>query len=163
MSGIELFRKKNLSEVAQTLEVHPFDLARHFGATGHLPHRLQIDEESIETLRRELGVLSIWSEDGPSVHDPNPRRGLLRELSGRLLDANFTNSHRADNWYRGLVEEQQFLITQAINLFIELDVLLSISTPGGLHIQIVENKRNILELIFDGSDIPSVFDELWGA
>lgn len=162
MSSIDLFRQKNLTEVARALELHPFDLARHLGAKKQLPNRLQMSQEQIADLELELGVATIWAEDGPQVHEPNPRRRLLRELAGRLLDANFTRPHRADNWYRGLVEEQQLLITQSINHMIELELLQSTSTPAGLHIQINEAARHKIEALFDGSDIPNSFSKLWG-
>jgi hypothetical protein len=162
MANIDLFRRRNLTEVARHLEVHPFDLARYLGANKQLPPRLQLDAEAVEQLESELGIRTVWAEEGPQVHEPNPRRRLLRELAGRLLDANFTHSHRADNWYRGLVEEQQVLITRAVNLMIELDLLQSASTPAGLHIRVNEAAREQIELIFSGSDIPDVFNELWG-
>ena len=103
--------------------------------------QLQMSPEGIADLKSELGIATVWSEDGPAVHEPNPRRRLLRELAGRLLDANFTYAHRADNWYRGLADEQQPLVTQSINHMIELGALLSSSAPAGLHIQVNENAQ----------------------
>ena len=162
MSNIDLFRQKSLTEVARQLELHPFDLARHLGAKKHLPKQLQMSPEAILDLKSELGIATVWAEDGPPVHEPNPRRRLLRELAGRLLDANFTYAHRADNWYRGLVEEQQIIVTQSINHMIELELLLSSSTPAGLHIQVNDNARHKIEIIFDGTNIPESFNKLWG-
>ena len=43
MNSLELFRKMTLSDMSKTLDVLPFDVARHFGQADGLPVEMLFD------------------------------------------------------------------------------------------------------------------------
>jgi hypothetical protein len=80
-----------------------------------------------------------------------------------LLDREIVggNTTRADNLFRGLDPADQFVVRRAVNHLIREEVLKSIPTSQGLHLQVDADKVKVLQGIADGSKIPSSLEELW--
>ena len=74
MSSMDLFRKLTLSEVAQQLQLKPFDIARILGQTGGLPDILLFSDELVADIRKKAGVEIWWDEDPLPIEDDNRSR-----------------------------------------------------------------------------------------
>ena len=80
-----------------------------------------------------------------------------------LLDRDVVGEQttRADNLFRGLEPADQFVVRRAVNHLIREEVIRSIPTSQGLHLQVDEGQVSVLRGIADGSKIPSSLEELW--
>ena len=163
MSTLDLFEKVRVSQIASSLDLHPFEVARLLGQVGGLPRTMAFDEADIERVRELAGVETWWGSSAPKIEDDIPGRGLVRTAAQMLIDRNVVgeNTTRADNLFRGLEPADQFVVRRAVNHLFREEVLKSIATSQGLHIQVDDDKLKALQGIADGSNIPSSLEELW--
>jgi len=163
MPTMDLFRKLSLSEVAQKLQLKPFDIARIMGQSGGLPDVLLFSDELVADIRRKAGIEVWWDEESLPIADDNRSRALVRSLMFKLLkhERDGGVSTRADNLFRGLDGADQLLIRRAVNQLIREGLLLSLPTASGLHIRVDAVQRDTLESMASGSDIPDSIETLW--
>jgi hypothetical protein len=163
MATLDLFEKIRVSQIASSLDLHPFEVARLMGQAGGLPFTLAFDQNDIDRVRELAGVETWWGGNAPTVEDDIPGRGLVRTAAQMLLDREVVggNTTRADNLFRGLDPADQFVVRRAVNHLIREEVLKSIPTSQGLHLQVDADKVKVLQGIADGSKIPSSLEELW--
>ena len=72
MSTLDLFEKIRVSQIASSLDLHPFEVARLLGQVGGLPRTLAFDQEDIDRVRELAGVETWWLE---RVQDRGRRLG----------------------------------------------------------------------------------------
>ena len=163
MSTMDLFRKLTLAEVAQKLQLKPFDIARIMGQNGGLPDVLLFSDELVDQIRKQAGVEVWWDAEALVVDDDNRSRALVRTLAEKLLthEQGDGSATRADNLFRGLEGADQLLIRRAVNQFIREGLLLSLPTARGLYVQIDAVQRDTLGSIASGSEIPDSIEALW--
>ncbi len=163
MSTLDLFEKIRVSQIASSLDLHPFEVARLLGQVGGLPRTLAFDEGDIDRVRELAGVETWWGSNAPKIEDSVSGRGLVRTAAQMLLDRDVVGDHttRADNLFRGLDPADQFVVRRAVNHLIREEVIKSIPTSQGLHLRVDEGKVGVLRGIADGSNIPSSLEELW--
>ena len=163
MSTLDLFEKIRISQMASSLDLHPFEVARLMGQVGGLPRTLAFDENDIDRVRELAGVETWWGGNAPKVDDAIPGRGLVRTAAQMLIDREIVGEKttRADNLFRGLEPADQFVVRRAVNHLIREEVLRSIPTSQGLHLQVDEASVAKLQGIADGSNIGAGLEELW--
>ena len=163
MSTLDLFEKIRISQMAASLDLHPFEVARLMGQVGGLPRTLAFDENDIDRVRELAGVETWWGSSAPKVDDDIPGRALVRTAAQMLIDRNVVGDRttRADNLFRGLEPADQFVVRRAVNHLIREEVLRSIPTSQGLHLQVDESSVDTLKGIADGSNIAAGLEELW--
>lgn len=163
MSTLDLFEKIRVSQIASSLDLHPFEVARLLGQVGGLPRTLAFDEADIDRVRELAGVETWWGSNAPKIEDDVPGRALVRTAAQMLLDREVVGEQttRADNLFRGLEPADQFVVRRAVNHLIREEVIKSIPTSQGLHLQVDEDQVGVLRGIADGSKIPSSLEELW--
>ncbi len=163
MATLDLFEKVRVSQIAASLDLHPFEVARLLGQAGGLPYTLAFDQADIDRVCELAGVETWWGSNAPSIDDDVPGRCLVRTAAQMLLDREVVggNTTRADNLFRGLEPADQFVVRRAVNHLIREEVLKSIPTSQGLHLQVDADQVKVLQGIADGSKIPSSLEELW--
>lgn len=163
MSTLDLFEKIRVSQIASSLDLHPFEVARLLGQVGGLPRTLAFDENDIDRVRELAGVETWWGSNAPKIEDDVSGRALVRTAAQMLLDRDVVGEQttRADNLFRGLEPADQFVVRRAVNHLIREEVIKSIPTSQGLHLQVDEEQVSVLRGIADGSKIPSSLEELW--
>ena len=163
MATLDLFEKIRVSQIASSLDLHPFEVARLLGQAGGLPYTLAFDQNDIDKVCELAGVETWWGSSAPKIEDDVPGRKLVRTAAQMLIDREVVggNTTRADNLFRGLEPADQFVVRRAVNHLIREEVLKSIPTSQGLHLQVDADKVTVLQGIADGSKIPSSLDELW--
>ena len=163
MSTLDLFEKIRVSQIASSLDLHPFEVARLLGQVGGLPRTLAFEEADIDRVRELAGVETWWGSNAPKIEDDVPGRALVRTAAQMLLDREVVGDQttRADNLFRGLEPADQFVVRRAVNHLIREEVIKSIPTSQGLHLQVDEEQVGVLRGIADGSKIPSSLEELW--
>ena len=163
MSTLDLFEKIRVSQIASSLDLHPFEVARLLGQVGGLPRTLAFEEADIDRVRELAGVETWWGSNAPKIEDDVPGRALVRIAAQMLLDREVVGEQttRADNLFRGLEPADQFVVRRAVNHLIREEVIKSIPTSQGLHLQVDEDQVGVLRGIADGSKIPSSLEELW--
>ena len=104
-----------------------------------------------------------WGSNAPKIEDEVSGRALVRTAAQMLLDRDVVGEQttRADNLFRGLEPADQFVVRRAVNHLIREEVIRSIPTSQGLHLQVDEGQVSVLRGIADGSKIPSSLEELW--
>jgi len=158
--GIKLFRKKSMAEVGAHLNVHPFDIARYYGQReGGLPLELMFDTADVAKIADGMRIEFWWSGEF-STTDDNYSRALICELARKILQADLSKATRSDNLCRGLEGEDYRLIMKAVNTLIMIEVLQSVATSDGVDVELAEGKRELLEAIADGSNIPTELQAL---
>ena len=163
MSTLDLFEKIRMSQIASTLDLHPFEVARLMGQAGGLPRTLAFEQADIDRVQDLAGVETWWGANAPKIDDAIPGRALVRTATQMLIDRGIVddNTTRADNLFRGLEPADQFVVRRAVNHLIREEVLQSIPTSQGLHLKVAGGKLNVLQGIADGSKVPSSLEELW--
>ena len=163
MSTLDLFEKIRISQMASSLDLHPFEVARLLGQVGGLPRTLAFEQSDIDRVCELAGVETWWGSSAPNIQDDIPGRALVRTAAQMLIDRNVVgdNTTRADNLFRGLEPADQFVVRRAVNHLIREEVLRSIPTSQGLHLQVDEGSVSKLQGIADGSNIGSGLEELW--
>ena len=163
MSTLDLFEKIRVSQIASSLDLHPFEVARLLGQVGGLPRTLAFEEADIDRVRELAGVETWWGSNAPKIEDDVPGRALVRIAAQMLLDREVVGEQttRADNLFRGLEPADQFVVRRAVNHLIREEVIKSIPTSQGLHLQVDEDQVGVLRGIADGSKIPSSLEKLW--
>jgi hypothetical protein len=163
MSTLDLFEKIRISQMAANLDLHPFEVARLMGQVGGLPRTLAFDQSDIDRVCELAGVETWWGSSAPKIDDDIPGRALVRTAAQMLIDRNVVGDKttRADNLFRGLEPADQFVVRRAVNHLIREEVLRSIPTSQGLHLQVDEESVVKLQGIADGSSIGVGLEELW--
>ena len=75
MSTLDLFEKIRVSQIASSLDLHPFEVARLLGQVGGMPHTLAFEQADIERVRELAGVETWWGANAPTIEDSVPGRG----------------------------------------------------------------------------------------
>jgi hypothetical protein len=163
MSTLDLFEKIRISQMASSLDLHPFEVARLMGQVGGLPRTLAFDQNDIDRVCELAGVETWWGSSSPKIDDDIPGRALVRTAAQMLIDRKIVGDKttRADNLFRGLDPADQFVVRRAVNHLIREEVLRSIPTSQGLHLQVDEGSVSKLQAIADGSSIGAGLEELW--
>ncbi len=163
MSTLDLFEKLRVSQIAGSLDLHPFEVARLLGQADGLGRTLAFETEDIERIRKLAGVETWWGSGKGNVDDDVSGRSLVRTAAQMLIDRNVVgeNTTRADNLFRGLEPADQFVVRRAVNQLIREEILRSIPTSQGLHLRVDKDKVKTLKKIADGSGIPDSLEELW--
>ena len=163
MSTLDLFEKIRISQMASSLDLHPFEVARLMGQVGGLPRTLAFDQADIDRVQELAGVETWWGSNAPKIDDDIPGRALVRTAAQMLIDRDVVGGKttRADNLFRGLEPADQFVVRRAVNHLIREEVLRSIPTSQGLHLQVDESSVSKLQGIADGSNIGAGLEELW--
>ena len=86
MSTLDLFEKIRVSQIASSLDLHPFEVARLLGQVGGLPRTLAFEEADIDRVRELAGVETWWGSNAPKIEDDVPGRALVRTAAQMLLD-----------------------------------------------------------------------------
>ena len=109
----------------------------------------------ISQVAEGMGLQNWWSEP-MTIEDENPKKLLIRELSKRILEADWSNATRADNLNRGLAGQEHAFVRRVINAFIKCQFLTPNSTLTGLSIQkgAHPNWDRVLSTMVDGSSFP---------
>ena len=173
MTNLDLFRKKTLTDLAKSLDLTPFDLARHYGSKEGLPLDLLFDKGEQDQLRSELSLEDWWSSAGPCVDilnnevlvDVSMVRTRLRQISAMLLRRS-SETHRSDNLMRGFseesselsIQEEKSLITVLLNLLIRSGAIQSVSMGSGLGLLVKDN--SLLESISKGEWPAVILDRI---
>ena len=149
--------------MAASLDLHPFEVARLMGQVGGLPRTLAFDQNDIDRVQELAGVETWWGSSAPKIDDDIPGRALVRTAAQMLIDRDIVGEKttRADNLFRGLEPADQFVVRRAVNHLIREEVLRSIPTSQGLHLQVDESSVGKLQGIADGSNIGAGLEELW--
>jgi hypothetical protein len=163
MSTLDLFEKIRISQIASSLDLHPFEVARLLGQVGGLARTMAFDQNDIDRVQELAGVETWWGPSASRVEDEIPGRSLVRSAAQMLIDRKVVdeNTTRADNLFRGLEPADQFVVRRAVNHLIREEVVRSIPTSQGLHLQVDKKKVKSLQGIADGSNIPASLEELW--
>jgi len=163
MSTLDLFEKIRISQMAANLDLHPFEVARLMGQVGGLPRTLAFEQSDIDRVCELAGVETWWGSSAPKIDDDIPGRALVRTAAQMLIDRDIVGDKttRADNLFRGLEPADQFVVRRAVNHLIREEVLRSIPTSQGLHLQVDEAGVGKLQGIADGSSIGAGLEELW--
>ena len=163
MSTLDLFEKIRISQMAASLDLHPFEVARLMGQVGGLPRTLAFEASDVDRVRELAGVETWWGSNAPKIDDDIPGRALVRTAAQMLIDRDVVGEKttRADNLFRGLEPADQFVVRRAVNHLIREEVLRSIPTSQGLHLQVDESSVSKLQGIADGSNIGAGLEELW--
>ena len=157
--SLSLFRKKTITEVGAELNVHPFDIARHFGQKENgLPSDMRFDEAQILEIAKGMRI-EFWWKGQIQTQDSNHARRLIRELARKVLSLEVGKPTRSDNLCRGLDGEEYRLILKTVNTFIMMGILQSVATSDGVDVELVEDATGVLEGIADGSNIPDELQE----
>lgn len=160
--GIEQFTRKSLSELAAQLDVHPFDLARYLSLRENgMPAELMFDSKDGAMMAQELRLEAWWKEPF-QIEDNNHKRLLIRELASRLLQADLSESTRADNLVRGLTGADFDFVRKAINALILSEILESIPKLTGVELSLSSkgNVRERLQKIVDAQEFPEAINEI---
>ena len=157
----DMFQKVSIFDIATELDVHPFTVARLYGIQGGLPRDLRFDAKSIEKARKDLALEVYWDGSPMGVVDDHASRRLVREFAHRLLAWDFSTFTRADNLYRGLQGADKLLIRGVRNELIRMRILGSFPSATGLMVKLNPDKREELDKIAEGVDIPSSIERLW--
>jgi hypothetical protein len=163
MSTLDLFEKVRVSQIASSLDLHPFEVARLLGQAGGLPRTLAFEQADIERVQELAGVETWWGSNAPKIEDDIPGRALVRTATQMLIDRGVVddNTTRADNLFRGLEAADQFVVKRAVNHLILEEILQGIPTSQGMQLRVAAGKLSVLQGIADGSKIPSSLEELW--
>ena len=161
MNSLELFRKMTLSDMSKTLDVLPFDVARHFGQGEGLPVEMLFDSEDLKRVRQEMGLEMFWDGSPFQIEDDEPARRLVREFARRLLALDTGQPSRVDDLARGLVGSDKQLINGAVNAMIKLGVLQSIPLSTGLGVGKLSSGLPVLEKLASGGAVPEMLEQLW--
>ena len=161
--SLETFRKLSMGDVARSLGLKPFDIARILGQQeGGLPAQMRFDPGIVDEVR-ELAGVSVWWTDSVRAEDTIPARATVRTLAAKLLEHHTTHRKptRADNLFRGLEGAEQLLIRRAVNQMIREGMLRSVSTVSGLHVIVDEVQVDTLQAVAAGTSIPDNIAALW--
>ena len=155
MPGLDLFEKLSLVEVAQVLEVHPFELARLLGAKGELPRDLRFDESEIGRLRSLAGVETWWTGGALPVEGKDRSRSLVRSLAHLILERGLPGAAptRADNLFRGLATEEAAFMRRVVNQLIREELAVSSSSARGLLFQVPMEQASTFRAMAAGEEL----------
>ena len=138
MNPLDALRPIAVVEVADRLELHPFEVVRMLALDDALPADLTLRRADVERLRHAGGFERWW--DGPVPTEPGevPARVLVRALATRLLEREVfePRATRSDNLFRGLPTDQQAILRRAVNLLIREGYLASRMSGVGLVITV---------------------------
>ena len=98
-------------------------------------------------------------EDDVSGHSLKCR--LPRRCSWTAMSWAEADHPRPGNLFRGLEPRISSSSVEPVNRPIREEVIRSIPTSQGLHLQVDEGQVSVLRGIADGSKIPSSLEELW--
>jgi hypothetical protein len=124
--------------VAQSFELHPFEVVRILAASGALPNDLRLRPEDIARVV-EAGGLEAWWESPPvPERGESDARALVRALAGQMLargvvDPSWT---RADNLFRGLDPRAQGTVRRAVNAWIRVGAMGSRMSARGIEVSV---------------------------
>lgn len=151
-----LFQQQNLAELAASLEVHPFDIAKLYGQDPQgLPKELHFSQADRDDIAKRLNLKHWWKGEKYSNHSD-----LLMLFSQKLWKNKLDNPTRADDLYRGLAGADYQLILLAVNELIQMKALESSSGQFGMMISKAEKFDDILKKILDEGQFPSALQKL---
>ena len=161
MSGLELFQRMSIEQVARWLEVHPFEIVRILVADGSLPPDLRLDAANAERVRLAGGLETWW--EGPPVPSPGEHadRTLVRALLQQMVERGCVTPKfvRADNLFRGLDADHQRVLRRAVNALIKNAVVHSAMSATGLTLAIDASKLpQVRQFALEGQ---GPVDRLW--
>ena len=84
MSTLDLFEKIRISQMAASLDLHPFEVARLMGQVGGLPRTLAFDQNDIDRVQELAGVETWWGSNAPKIDDDIPGRALVRTAASAV-------------------------------------------------------------------------------
>ena len=148
--SMKIFTQQNLTEVATSLDVHPFDIARMYGQDAQgLPKELTFSSEDRERIAEKLGLEFWWTEKKAFN-----KKELLILLAQKLLAKQLHTPTRGDNLYRGLEGEAFQVLRSAVNVMIDLKILKPSAGPFGIIVSKGENFDSMLKSILDKGEYP---------
>ena len=151
----------DLNTVARNLGVDPVEGVRLLVASGHdVSSSLDVPASLVETLRDQAGIEASWWSDADASEPKARVQALLQKLLERGLIGDATT--RMDNCWRGLSDDDQDLIEQAVQVLVEEKVLRCVGTPMGLHLSVDADMRAAAEGLSTGSSSLDALDELYG-
>lgn len=147
---LAIFQQQNLTQVATSLDVHPFDIARMYGQdTQGLPKELRFSTEERNNIAKKLGLEFWWTE-----RKAFNKNEVLLLLAQKLWAKKLDTPTRGDNLYRGLDGESFQLLRSAVNIMIKNRVLKSAPGPFGIMVSKGDNFDSILKRILDEGIYP---------
>ena len=72
MATLDLFEKIRVSQIASSLDLHPFEVARLLGQAGGLPYTLAFDQNDIDKVCELAGVETWWAAAHPRLKTRSP-------------------------------------------------------------------------------------------
>lgn len=149
-------RVKSLDDVARSLELHPFDVARILGHVGELPPGLRFDNRDVDRVR-ELAGIERWWTGMARLPDKDPARSgaLVQGLARNLLQRDRVGSRttRADNLLRGLDGADRKRLRRTINTLIRERVLRTSSSWRGLQLSVEPQRVPVLRALQEGQSL----------
>ncbi len=154
MSGLELFQRMTIEQVARWLELTPFEIVRILVADGSLPSDLRLDSANVERIRVAGGLETWW--EGPPAPSPHEHahKALVRALLNQVAQRGYVrpNFVRADNLFRGLDSEHQKVLRRAVNALIKEAVLHPQMSATGLTLALDESRLGqVRQFVSDGT------------
>ena len=154
--SITMFQKENLTEVAASLDVHPFDIARMYGQEAQgLPKELSFSDEERMDIAQKLGLEFWWTEQNSFK-----KNEAVTVLMNKLWERKLIEPTRGDNLYRGLEGESFQLLRSVVNTMIRIEILKSAPGPFGIVVSKGKNFDTMLGKIVMEGEYPSELQEL---
>lgn len=155
--SIAMFQKKNLTEVAASLDVHPFDIARMYGQEAQgLPKELCFSAEERMDIAQKLGLEFWWTEQKSFT-----KKEAVTVLMTKLWERKLVEPTRGDNLYRGLEGEVFQLLRSVVNTMIRIEILKSAPGPFGIVVSKGKNFDTMLGKIVTEGEYPPELKELY--
>lgn len=153
-TSLKTLQRLDMSQVAQSLQIHPFELVRCLVNLQQLPADLRFASSELEALRSAVGIQTWFPEGRKSGPSPG---GLVKDLAHQLVSRGVVGEAgtRLDNCTRGLSEEEDELALQVLRALVAEGVLSSWTSELGVQIAIEEGKEYLVADLAEGGTPPA--------
>lgn len=148
-----------LYEAARTLGIDPFEAVRLLVLGDAFPEgTLLLTVDHVEKIRETGGIEHWWVDGAPSGQE------LVQAMIGKMIEGGLVGEvgTRIDNLWRGLDEEQQALLQQAVNILAQNAQILSFMTPRGVQVSLAPDAASFLGQVASGEAQHDQLAVLWG-
>ncbi len=155
-TSLKTLQRLDMAQVAERLQIHPFELVRCLVNLERLPADLRFASSELEDLRSAVGI-QTWFPEG-RTRGPSPA-GLVQDLAHQLVSRGVVGEAgtRLDNCTRGLSEEEDELALQVLRALVAEGMLSSWTSELGVQIAIEEGKEyRVADLAEGGTPPPGV-------
>ncbi len=138
---IDELRPLGLYDAARTLGIDPFEVVRLLVLGEAFPDgTLVLTPDHVQKIRETGGIEHWWDQDAPEG------QALVLAMIGKMVDDGLVGESgtRIDNLWRGLGDEQQALLQQAVNILAQNAQILSFMTPRGVQVSLAPDAVGLL-------------------